>query len=168
MEIMEARGRNNMPEKIISKCVVCKKEFVHLYPCRKTCSQKCYRIMYFGEEPKNKCRTCGKQTINSHRVYCSAECKIKANTKKKDDYYYELLKLNEVYQLSTIKNSTQKYKLYAYRTIQKYMKEGKIKRMPCIVCGNIKGEAHHTDYTKPLIVYWLCRTHHVIVHKGGI
>jgi hypothetical protein len=42
-------------------------------------------------------------------------------------------------------------------------KSGKLKRKPCSVCGK-KAEAHHDDYSKPLNVRWLCRTHHIEHH----
>lgn len=37
---------------------------------------------------------------------------------------------------------------------------GKLVRQPCEVCGEIKVDAHHDDYSKPLEVRWLCRLHH--------
>lgn len=39
------------------------------------------------------------------------------------------------------------------------VRDGKINRKPCEVCG-AKAEAHHTDYSRPLDVKWLCITHH--------
>jgi hypothetical protein len=36
---------------------------------------------------------------------------------------------------------------------------------PCIVCGAIKTEGHHTNYSKPLDVIWLCRKHHLEEHN---
>lgn len=47
---------------------------------------------------------------------------------------------------------------------QVYIKRGKILIMPCWICGN-KAEAHHEDYTKPKDVIWLCRPHHLELHK---
>lgn len=47
---------------------------------------------------------------------------------------------------------------------KEYVKRGKIKKTPCVVCGDEKSEAHHTDYTKPLDVTWLCRKHHLELH----
>jgi hypothetical protein len=41
---------------------------------------------------------------------------------------------------------------------------GKIKKLPCKVCGEKKVQAHHEDYSKPLEVIWLCSLHHAIVH----
>lgn len=42
--------------------------------------------------------------------------------------------------------------------------KGKIKRKPCIVCGEPKSHGHHPDYLKPLDVVWLCALHHRQVH----
>jgi len=38
-------------------------------------------------------------------------------------------------------------------------------RRPCTVCGAMKSEAHHEDYSKPLEVTWLCRTCHKAEHR---
>jgi hypothetical protein len=44
-----------------------------------------------------------------------------------------------------------------------YVKRGKLKKLPCRVCGK-PSEAHHADYSKPLKVDWLCRKHHLTFH----
>jgi hypothetical protein len=43
---------------------------------------------------------------------------------------------------------------------------GKLTRLPCMVCGNPKSEAHHDDYAKPLDVQWLCTKHHKDFHRS--
>jgi hypothetical protein len=45
------------------------------------------------------------------------------------------------------------------------IKTGKLVRLPCFVCGSEKVEAHHPDYSAPLDVVWLCRQHHMEIHK---
>jgi len=45
------------------------------------------------------------------------------------------------------------------------IKSGKLVRLPCEVCGDINSQGHHTDYSKPLDVKWLCRTHHMMEHR---
>lgn len=46
-----------------------------------------------------------------------------------------------------------------------YMRDKKLERQPCEVCGQ-KAEAHHDDYDKPLDVRWLCFNHHRAHHKA--
>jgi hypothetical protein len=48
----------------------------------------------------------------------------------------------------------------ARRKLNLYVYYGKIKKLPCEVCGASHVEAHHPDYSKPLEVEWLCPEHH--------
>ena len=43
---------------------------------------------------------------------------------------------------------------------------GTMQRQPCEVCGAEPAEAHHDDYSKPLIIRWLCKPHHEDHHNG--
>jgi hypothetical protein len=47
------------------------------------------------------------------------------------------------------------------------LKSGRIIRQPCEMCEAEKAEAHHDDYSKPLSVRWLCRSHHQLLHIRG-
>lgn len=42
---------------------------------------------------------------------------------------------------------------------------GKLVLKPC-QCGSRRVEMHHTDYTKPLEVLWMCRTCHLKHHAS--
>ena len=42
---------------------------------------------------------------------------------------------------------------------------GKLVRSPCFICGEVKVEGHHPDYSRPLDVVWLCTQHHRQLHK---
>jgi hypothetical protein len=45
------------------------------------------------------------------------------------------------------------------------LRDGKIFKQPCFVCGDPKTEGHHPDYDRPLEVVWLCMKHHKEAHK---
>jgi hypothetical protein len=47
-----------------------------------------------------------------------------------------------------------------------YKRRGVLVPEPCKICGSAKSEMHHPDYSKPLEVVWLCRDHHLDVHKN--
>jgi hypothetical protein len=47
-------------------------------------------------------------------------------------------------------------KIAARRAVRSALRRGDLVRQPCSVCGAAKTQAHHTDYSKPLDVEWLC------------
>lgn len=44
------------------------------------------------------------------------------------------------------------------------VKSGKIKKLPCKVCGSMNSEAHHTDYNDWFNPTWVCHKHHLDLH----
>lgn len=65
------------------------------------------------------------------------------------------------------KKQSQKYrrenieKVRAHWRVSYEVKSGRMKRMPCSICGSEQRiSAHHDDYSKPLDVTWLCPDHH--------
>ncbi len=58
----------------------------------------------------------------------------------------------------------QKYK--AHGIISDGVRSGRIKKEPCRVCGETKRvHAHHSDYSKPRDIMWLCQPHHKAWHR---
>jgi hypothetical protein len=48
------------------------------------------------------------------------------------------------------------------------IRDGKIKKGPCEVCGSDERiHAHHDDYAQPLSVRWLCAKHHEEWHNNN-
>lgn len=58
-----------------------------------------------------------------------------------------------------------KAKAKIWQSVNKAIREGRLVRLPCEVCGAVKSDAHHDDYSKPLSVRWLCRPHHYAHHR---
>lgn len=58
----------------------------------------------------------------------------------------------------------------AHAAVAAAVRRGQLQRGPCEVCGAIHGQdgavihGHHEDYSRPLDVVWLCRSHHRHFH----
>jgi hypothetical protein len=52
----------------------------------------------------------------------------------------------------------------AHVALSNAVKAGTVTPLPCLVCGE-KADAHHPDYSDPLFPVWLCRKHHLDVHR---
>ncbi len=55
----------------------------------------------------------------------------------------------------------------AHSAVKRALEIGTLTRKPCEIsgCTDPLAEAHHEDYSKPLDVIWLCRSHHRIHHS---
>ncbi len=62
-------------------------------------------------------------------------------------------------------SDAQRVKANCHRLVSIALASGELKQQPCH-CGNLDSIAHHRDYSKPLEVEWLCRTHHMEAHRG--
>jgi hypothetical protein len=111
--------------------------------------------------------------------YCSRSCSGKANSKFSTPEFINARnqqgdrnpnwKGGRSFDLTTRRrrwraNNPEKYA--AQRLLTHAIKKGVLIPMPCEVCGSEKTEGHHWDYSKPLDVRWLCKTHHLEAHGG--
>ena len=75
---------------------------------------------------------------------------------------------DKVYKSNKKWQENNKERRYAHIKFNNYLKKfPDIKPDNCSLCGNteIKLEAHHNNYSKPLEVVWMCRSCHIGVHK---
>lgn len=86
--------------------------------------------------------------------------KVKEATQKWRDLNIEKVR---GYKREDARRRPQAYK--AVNVVNHAIRDGKLKRMPCEICGDSKSEAHHCDYSKPLEIQWLCKAHHVAWHR---
>lgn len=61
-------------------------------------------------------------------------------------------------------NQNNRHKLQAHAALRVAIRRGEIKRGRCAVCGSLRVDGHHADYSQPLQVIWLCRKHHQQLH----
>jgi len=118
-----------------------------------------YKHPKMGDGHLNKCKECTKQDV-------------KQNYQKRRAYYagYERERSRKLerrqkaieYQRRRRKKNVEKYR--AHIITNNAIRDGKLKRGVCEICGSPFVEAHHEDYNKPLKVTWLCRKHHLERH----
>ncbi len=94
-----------------------------------------------------------KRNVLPHRVQARRE--YQRSARGKDAHFRALRHQREM--------KADKY--YARNAVGNAIRDGKLIRQPCSVCGSLKSQAHHDDYSKPLDVKWLCNEHHRAEHR---
>ena len=105
-------------------------------------------------------------------------CKECVKKRVKERYDNDFSKISE-YERKRSQNSERKSNALRYsrthreRYPEKYkarsklwnaIRDERITKRPCNVCGSESVQAHHDDYNKPLDVEWLCFKHHRLNH----
>lgn len=104
----------------------------------------------------NKCKRCTKSDARKHRD---------ENIEKIRKYDRDRFQNDEkrrAYAISSMAEHRKKHPdRYRARTaLNNAVRDNKITKLPCCICGSISSTAHHEDYSKPLEVVWLCLVHH--------
>ncbi len=158
--------------------------------CRQCEIEKELRFFYVHSAMKdghlNKCIECVKDRVSIHRSKNITKIraydrkrgltdKRKCLNRKRSRERYEQYKWAKIEWVKQNRIKIRKYKtdwgkrnkikvnaaLKARRAVQK----GRIIKLPCEVCGDVRSQGHHDDYSKPLEVRWLCQKHHKELHR---
>lgn len=95
----------------------------------------------------NTCQRCGKafEAYSSRSRYCRGEC----------------YRAHEAECSKRARSLWSEERRRAAIATGAALENGTLVRQPCEVCGTQRYiDAHHDDYSKPLEVRWLCRSHH--------
>ena len=116
-----------------------------------------YKHPQMADGHLNKCRECAKKDsdVNFKRKMLDPHWQIKERERqrKKEEKRRNL-------GIATISIRKKYDRPMANTVLGNAVRDGRIKRLPCEVCGNEKAEGHHEDYSKHLDVVWLCSRHH--------
>ena len=105
----------------------------------------------------NKCKICAKE--DGHNRYYNPKFKDKIiEYERKRNQSPERKKNCIIYQQKMREESKGKYR--ARTKVNNAIRDGRLKKQPCEICGNVNSEAHHNDYRKYLDVHWYCKKHH--------
>ncbi len=102
----------------------------------------------------NKCKSCVRKKVSSHREKNIEKIRAydRARGNRQDKKYRDEYR----------KRYPRKYK--AHNIVNNAIRDKKLFREPCEICGSNNVHAHHDDYLKPLNVRWLCAEHHAQWH----
>lgn len=150
-------------------------------PAVKTC-MKCnvvkplddfYRHKMMADGRLGKCKECTKADVRKNRLenveYFRYYDRLRSNDPKRIKARAEYAASEHGKQVgNAIKaKSGHKHanKKIAAQMVNNAVRSGKLKKLPCEVCGSTKRiHGHHDDYSKPLSVRWLCPKHHAEHH----
>lgn len=108
----------------------------------------------------NKCVKCTKKDVSENYT---KKRKQYAEYERKRFQTCERKKKMSEYQRTRRARHPNKNK--ARNAVSNAVRDGRLKKQPCEVCGTTNNlNAHHDDYRKTLEVRWLCRKHHLKVH----
>lgn len=117
-----------------------------------------YRHTQMADGHLNKCKECAKIYAKSHRHESGAVREYDQRRYREDPARHAIVvKRAQQYRV----RFPERYK--AYTAVSNAIRDGRLKRQPCAVCGG-RGHAHHEDYGRPLDVVWLCPAHHHQYH----
>ncbi len=113
------------------------------------------------------CIVCNGVIHRKSEHYCSKQCEgvYKAPTDEKKPPFLSKWKVRK---LKEAKDPLIKERRKVRRKTNDLIRDGKLRKKACIVCGNKTVLPHHEDYSNPFKVIWLCEKDHKDYHDGKI
>ena len=144
------------------------RHYKHLWMCAvKKCSC-CGVEKDFSEFQKRKASKDG-MTASCKQCLKKRDSERYANEKERRSEWHKSYMKTDTGKLSH-SNASKKWRAAnqvrraAHVILNNAVRDGRIEKLPCFVCGNEQVEGHHPDYDSPLDVVWLCQAHHREIH----
>jgi len=114
-----------------------------------------YRHKMMADGHLNKCKECAKRDVRTHRAKSDSvrEYDRRRGNRQPPGYIKAYRKQNPK-------------KYAAHTAVANAIRDGRLQRQSCEVCGDTNTHGHHDDYSKPLDVRWLCPRHHRLHHAA--
>jgi len=129
------------------------------FKCRRTQPlSEFYRHAMMRDGHLNKCKDCAKRDVRMHRRTSERPREYDREGAKLPHRKAAARKVGERWAAKHPEAVKARVRL------NNAVRDGKITRFPCEVCGEPKVHGHHRDYAKPLEVMWLCARHHHAAH----
>lgn len=117
----------------------------------------------------NKCKECTKRDVRANRnqkaAYYREYDKGRSGLEKRVKARAEYARAHKHgRKRSALYKARYPLRYEAHNAVGNALRDGRLVKQRCEVCGSLRTQAHHPDYRKPLDVMWLCRKHHVEWH----
>jgi len=124
--------------------------------CKKCNTEKSFDDFYTSS--KTRCKDCIKESTHANRLLRIDHYRQYDRMRASMPHRKELAK-----EVMTEWKSKHPNRRAANIKVGNAVRDGKLKKQPCWVCGS-GAVAHHPDYDRPLDVVWLCQSHHKQAH----
>ncbi len=132
--------RHNRLGSPVGACGICEKERARRYSAAHRAENAIYRRIWCARNPQ-RARATRRASMSRLRHVPGYSARISRERRRRDPE-----------------------KFHARATIQRLIRSGRLGRGKCVVCGASGADGHHSDYSKPLEVSWVCRKHHFAIH----
>jgi len=116
-----------------------------------------YKHSMMGDGHLNKCKSCAKKdsmnrydsVMSDPKLLIKERMRCRLKQRRRRDAGLEKVYIKKQYP-----------KTLAHTMVGNAIRDGRILKAPCVICGDLKVQGHHEDYNKPIDVVWLCIRHH--------
>jgi ribosomal protein S27AE len=156
------------PDGFCTECKQCNKEISSTYRKNNVLARKKYLKEWYLKNKTHQILSTAEYR-NNHKEYYQ-----KYNKNYRTEHFEVLKKQHQEWR----KNNSDRYnflneksrlktpeKSKARHTLNYAVNKKHIKKTACSVCGNVNSQAHHSDYSKPLDIVWLCAKCHGLKHR---
>lgn len=140
----------------ISVCGVCNQEYTATKQKRRIC-KPCQRV--YDADYRAKRKAAGKPVVTG-KVSREHRRRIDLKNRARPDVQ-EIIRVRA---RARMLDPAERHKNNIRRKTRRAIESGLLIRQPCRDCGAAKVQAHHTDYSKPFEVQWLCPPCHYAEH----
>jgi hypothetical protein len=111
----------------------------------------------------NKCKDCAKADVKSN--YATRRGQYSEYERRRNHDPSRRKKKAEYLRGHRSRNPQ---KAFARSAVSNAIRDGRLVKGACEVCGDPNTQAHHDDYSRPLDVRWLCFKHHREEEHGQV
>jgi hypothetical protein len=118
-----------------------------------------YKHPAMGDGHLGKCKNCTRRDVRENY-----DLKFEYYREQNREKFKQSLTNGKAAEWQRKRRASNVERYHANCAVSNALRDGRLVKQPCEVCGSTDVQAHHDDYSKPLEVRWLCFVHHRELH----